>query len=243
MIKDKKILAIIPARSGSKRIFNKNIKNLLDKPLIAYTINEAKKSKYIDRIITSTDSNKIAKVARKFGSEVPFLRPKNISGDSISDFVVFKHALNWLLSNEQYKYDIIVQLRPTSPLRVVEEIDKAIELLLVHPEADSVRTVTRPEQSPYKMYKINKNGYMEPLLRIGGIVESFNLPEQKLPKAYKHVGYVDVMWYKTIMNKKQMAGKKIIPFILEKAYSGVNTEEDWNYYEYLIQSKKKSKKV
>lgn len=234
MINGKQVLAIIPARGGSKRIPNKNIKELSGKPLIAYTIDEAKKSQYIDRMITSTDSEEIKKIAEHYGSEVPFLRPAEISGDEANDFVVFEHCLKYLLEKEQYAPEIVVQLRPTSPLRTVSHIDEAIKLLFEHPEADSVRTVTKPEQSPYKMYKVNSGGFIEPLLRLDGLGESFNSPEQKLPLVYKHVGYVDVMWYKLIMEKRQMTGDKIIPLILDKAFSGINTPEDWNYYEYLL---------
>ncbi len=239
MINNYKVLALALARGGSKRILNKNIKELAGKPLLAYSLEAAKESKYVDRIITSTDDNKIADVARKYDSEVPFMRPDEIAGDTVTDFPVFVHALKWLLENENYKPDIIVQLRPTSPLRTTEHIDSAIELLTKHLDADSVRTVAEPAQSPYKMYKIEDNGFLEPLLKIEGVVESFNLPQQKLPKAYKHVGYVDVMWWKTIMEKNQMTGTKIIPLVLGEAYSGINTQKDWEYYEFLVKQKRK----
>lgn len=234
MIKNFKVFALVLARGVSKRIPHKNIKLLNGKPLIAYSIDEAKKSKYVDRVITSTDDVEIAEIAKKIGSEVPFMRPSELAGDTVTDYPVFIHALEWLEKNENYKPDIIVQLRPTSPLRTVEHIDSAIELLANNPKADSVRTVTEPDQSPYKMYKINKEGVLEPLLVIEGEKESFNLPQQKLPKAYKHVGYVDVMWHRTLMEKKQMTGTKIIPLVLEKAYSGINKPEEWEYYEFLI---------
>ncbi|MDQ2933240.1 MAG: acylneuraminate cytidylyltransferase family protein [bacterium] len=238
MIQKYNVLAIIPARGGSKRIFGKNLKVLAGKPLIQYSIDEAKKSKYIDRLVTSTDDQKIAEVAKRLGSEVPFIRPEDISGDTITDFPVFAHALEWYEKEEGYIPDIIVQLRPTSPLRIVEEIDAAIELLVQNPEADSVRTVAEPEQSPYKMYKVSESGILEPLLAIDGVAESFNMPGLSLPKTYKHVGYVDVMWRRTIVEKKQMTGHQIIPLILEKAYSGINKPEDWDYYEYLLTHKK-----
>lgn len=234
MINGKEILAIIPARGGSRRIPKKNIKKLAGKPLIAYTIEEAKKSQYIDRIITSTDIEEIAQVAREYGSEVPFMRPVEFAADQATDLVVFEHSLSWLSENEDYKPDIVVQLRPTSPLRTVKEIDAAIELLLAHPEADSVRTVAEPEQSPYKMYRINNSGMLEPLLNLNEGKESFNLPGQSLPKVYKHIGYVDVIWEKTISQKHQMTGEKIVPLILKGAYSGIDTPADWELYEYLI---------
>lgn len=234
MIGDNKVLGLVLARGGSKRIPNKNIKELNGKPLIAHTIEAAKKSKYIDRIITSTDSEEIAEVARVYGSETPFRRPSEFANDTATDFPVFTHALSWLLENENYKPDIVVQLRPTSPLRTTQHIDDAIELLKNNPNADSVRTVAEPEQSPYKMYSVREDGFLKPLLNVEGEKESFNLPGQKLPKAYKHVGYVDAMWYRTLMEKNQMTGEYVLPLILEKAYSGINTEEDWERYEYLF---------
>lgn len=234
MINSFTVLAVVLARGDSKRIPNKNIKKLGGKPLIAHSIEVAKSSKYIDRVITSTDSEEIANIAKKFGSEIPFMRPAELAADTVTDFPVFEHALAWLDEHENYKPDIVVQVRPTSPLRTTEDFDRAIELLAEHPEVDSVRTVAEPEQSPYKMYKIRESGLLEPLLTIPGVSESFNLPGQKLPKAYKHVGYVDVMWRKTIVEKKKMTGDKILPLILESAESGINTPEDWQYYEYLI---------
>ena len=131
-----------------------------------------------------------------------------------------------------------MQLRPTSPLRTTEQIDAAIELLAAHPEADSVRTVTPPEQSPYKMYKIGDDGYLAPLLTLPGEPESFNWPNQKLPKTYKHVGYLDVAWRKTLQDKGKMTGDVILPLIIENAQSGINTPEDWERYEYLMSKAK-----
>lgn len=234
MIQNKKVLGLILARGGSKRVPKKNIKDLCGKPLIAYTIEAAKQSKYIDRIITSTDSEEVAEVARSFGSEVPFMRPDELADDHVTDFPVFVHALNWLKENENYVPDIIVQLRPTSPFRTANDIDAAVALLAEHPEVDSVRTVTEPDQSPYKMYRVGESGYLEPLLTVDGDVESFNLPRQKLPRTYKHVGYVDAIWYRTLTEKKQMTGEKVLPLILDSAKSGINNPEDFDYCEYLL---------
>ncbi|MSR85681.1 acylneuraminate cytidylyltransferase family protein [Candidatus Uhrbacteria bacterium] len=236
MIQTFKVMALILARGGSKRLPKKNIKPLAGKPLISYSIEAVKASKYVDRVILSTDDPDAMAIARDQGVEVPFTRPAELAGDTVTDFPVFEHALAWLKEHEGYTPDIVVQLRPTSPLRATKHIDDAIELLAAHPEADSVRTVAEPEQSPYKMYKIANNGFLEPLLRIEGVAESFNLPQQKLPKAYKHVGYVDAMWYRTLMEKHQMTGTNILPLVLEKAESGINTQEDWDWYEYLIRS-------
>jgi N-acylneuraminate cytidylyltransferase len=238
MINKFKVLAIIPARGGSKRIPHKNIKLLAGKPLIEYTIDTAKKSKYIDRIITSTDDKEIADISLRAGSEIPFIRPTEFATDSATDFQVIYHAINWMIDRESYKPDIIVQLRPTSPLRTVEDIDLAIEMIVSNQNVDSVRTVTLPEQSPYKMYKINGDGLIDPILSYNDIPESYNLPNQDLPKIYKQVGYVDVIWTKVILEKKKMSGDKILPLILPIAYSGINVPEDWDYYEYLIKKNK-----
>lgn len=236
MIQNFKVLGLIPARGGSKRVPHKNIKMLAGKPLLFYTIEQAKKSKYIDRVVVSTDDENVAQVAREYGAEVPFMRPADLAGDDVTDFPVFLHALEWLRDKEQYQPDIVVQLRPTHPLRKIEDVDRATKLLATHPEADSVRTVKEPDQTPYKMYKVDENGFLEALLPIPGVTESFNLPRQKLPKAYEHVGVADVMWTKTITEKKEMSGKKIIPLVLDYyPYSGINTLEDWEKYEYLFE--------
>jgi N-acylneuraminate cytidylyltransferase len=237
MIENYSVLAIIPARGGSKRILNKNRKLLAGKPLIEYSFEHAKSSKYIDRIFTITDDVAIADMSRRAGIEVPFMEPDHLAADNIEDFLFFAHTLEWLHENEKKGPDIIVQLRPTSPLRTTEHINTAIELLVAHPHVDSVRTVTEPEQSPYKMYSVGEDNLLKPLLTLPGEKESFNLPQQKLPKAYKHVGYVDVMWSKTLTEKKKMTGDKILHLILEGAVSGINTQEDWDYYEYLMSSR------
>ena len=212
----------------------KNIRELGGKPLIAYSIEHAKKSKYINRIIVSTEDEEIAKVAKEWGAETPFMRPLELAQDDTTDFPVFEHALKWLEKNEGYRPDVVVQLRPTSPLRKVEDVDAAIELLLDHPEVDSVRTVVEAEPSPYKMYRIVEESTLEPIVRVEGQKEGFNLPQHKLPKAYRHIGTADVIWVRTILEKKEMSGRKILPHIITKAYSGINTEEDWKFYEFLL---------
>src|SRR3989338_2337973 len=138
MIQNYNVFALILARGGSKRVPRKNIKELSDKPLLVYTIEQGKRSKYIDRMIVSTDDEEIARVARECCGEAPFLRPAELAGDTVTDFPVFVHALKWLRDHEKYQPDIVVQLRPTHPLRKPEDIDRAIELLVSHPEADSV---------------------------------------------------------------------------------------------------------
>ncbi len=144
MYNDKKILAIIPARSGSKRLPNKNILTLIDKPLIAWTILEAKKSKYIDEVIVSTDNSDIADISKKYNANVPFIRPVQLSSDTTSSFGVVEQAINYLKNDNNKIYDYALLLQPTSPLRNFFDINSAIELLFKK-NADSVISVCKLE--------------------------------------------------------------------------------------------------
>ncbi len=229
-----KIIAIIPARGGSKRIPRKNVKVLGGKPLIAWTIEHAKKSKHINRIVVSTDDQETAAVATSYGAEVPFMRPSELAEDMTPDLPVFQHALVWLKENEEYVPDVVVQLRPTSPLRSVEDVDAAIELLLAHPEVDSVRTVIEAEPSPYKMYKISSDGLLSPILAIAGEKGFINMPTQALPKAYRHIGTADVIWPRTLLEKNHMSGDKILAHPVKEAYTGLDTPKNWEYYEFIL---------
>ena len=136
-----KVLGIIPARGGSKGIPGKNIRPLGGYPLIAYAIVAGRLSALVDRVIVSTDDEQIAAIARKWGAEVPFLRPARLARDETTDLPVFQHALGWLGENEDCRPDTIVQIRPTSPLRPRECVDAAVEMLIDDKDADSVRGV------------------------------------------------------------------------------------------------------
>lgn len=156
MIQGKSILAIIPARGGSKGIPRKNIRMLAGKPLIAWTIEEAKKSKYIDRLILSSEDEEIIKVAKEWGCEVPFVRPAELAKDDTPGIEPVLHAISMLPG-----YDYVVLLQPTSPLRLVDDIDGCIETCL-SANAPSCVSVTEVNQHPYLMYKIDKTGYLAP---------------------------------------------------------------------------------
>jgi CMP-N,N'-diacetyllegionaminic acid synthase len=158
MYKNKKILCIIPARGGSKGLPGKNVKLLCGKPLIAYTIEQAKNCRYIDRIVVSTEDKSIAAVAKKFGAEVPFLRPKRLAKDKSSTIDVLLHAMDWLETKEKFAFDILVLLHVTTPLRSAEDIKKSVELLFKD-NADNVFSVTKAHRNPYfNMVEINKAG-------------------------------------------------------------------------------------
>ena len=154
MIKTKKILCIILARGGSKGVVNKNIQPLLGIPLIAYTIIAARKSKYIDRIIVSSDDNQIRKIARKYKAEAPFKRPKNLSSDSSNVHDAFKHAVKWTEKDDKFDYDFLIELLCTNPFKTSGDIDGAIEKLYKS-KADSVIGVTKLEDHhPIRIKKI-----------------------------------------------------------------------------------------
>jgi len=160
------VLALIPARGGSKGIPRKNIKNLAGCPLIAYSIRAAREAEFVSRIIVTTDDPEIRKVARAYGAEVPFLRPQELAEDDTRDLPVFQHVLNWLKTEENYRPDLVVQLRPTSPFRPPGLIDQAVRILVNNPGADSVRGVVPSKQNPYKMWKLEDDGKMSALLQI-----------------------------------------------------------------------------
>lgn len=236
MVKESEVLAIIPARGGSKSIPRKNIRTFAGYPLIAYSIAAGRAAKTVNRLIVSTDDDEIAAVARDFQAEVPFLRPKDLAQDTTPDLPVFQHALHWLNENEGYKPDIVVQLRPTSPFRKTVHIDQAVLSLLEHPEADSIRTVCTPFQNPFKMWQIKPDGLMRPLLDLG-IPEAYNLPRQALPEVYWQTGYVDAAWSDTILVKKSMTGQAILPLVIgSEEWIDIDSPEDWRRAELLLES-------
>ncbi|MCS7248445.1 MAG: acylneuraminate cytidylyltransferase family protein [Anaerolineales bacterium] len=230
------VLALIPARGGSKSIPRKNIRPFFGHPLIAYSIAAALAAETVTRVVVSTDDEEIAATARQYGAEVPFLRPVELAQDDTPDLPVFLHALQWLAENEQYSPQIVVQLRPTSPLRRVQYIDQAVHKLLLQPEADSVRAVIEPFQNPYKMWKIDSDGFLKPLLEIG-VPEAYNLPRQMLPRVYWQTGYVDAAWSDTILQKHSMTGERILPLVLPSSeWIDIDSEEDWKRAERLLES-------
>lgn len=213
-----KIIAIIPARGGSKSIPDKNIQSISGRPLIEFTINHSLKSKYIQRTIVSTDSEYYALIAKSLNAEVPFLRPGELALDHSTDLEVFTHALNWLIKNENYIPDIIVHLRPTTPIREVSDIDAMIELLINNPEADSVRSVVKNEETVFKMWFLNDLGYLSPVVADSRFPEAYNMPRQALPESYVQNASIDITRSSTLLDQKSMTGKKILGFVLKDNY-------------------------
>ena len=172
MVAKPEVLALIPARGGSKGIPRKNIRDFAGAPLIAYSIAAGLQSRHVTRVIVSTDDEEIAAVARMWGAETPFLRPAEFAQDDTTDLPVFQQALAWLAENENYHPDFVVQLRPTSPVRPVGLIDEAIELMLTNPQADCVRGVVPSGQNPFKMWQIEPYSHqLKPLLSLPNLKE------------------------------------------------------------------------
>ncbi len=222
MYKNNKILVIIPARSGSKGIKNKNIKKIKNKPLLSYSIIYAKKCKFVDEIIVSTDSVKYAKIAIRFGATVPFLRKKKLAGDKIQDYPV---VLDGLIKSEKFfetKFNYIVLLRPTSPFREPKLIEKGLKELHHNKKSSSVRSVVNTKIHPYRHWKINQHGIMKSIIR--DKKEPYNLPRQQLPKLYFQSGDIELIKRKTIF-KGSVSGNNILPLIV-KSYKDIDTLQD-----------------
>jgi len=232
------VLALIPARGGSKGIPRKNIRSFAGWPLIAWSIAAAQQSKYVTRIIVSTDDEEIAAVAREHGAETPFLRPAEFAQDKSTDLPVFEHALNWLAEHECYHPEVVVQLRPTSPVRPHGLIDDAIQILLDHPDADCVRGVVPSGQNPHKMWRFDDPKQpMKPLLTVEGIAEPYNAPRQILPPTYWQTGHIDAIRVSTILNRHTLTGDVIYPLVIDSKYTvDIDTLPDWAKYEALVYS-------
>lgn len=224
-----KTIAIIPARGGSLRIRDKNIKNFAGKPLIAWTILEAKKSKLLDRVIVSTDSPIIAKIAKKYGAEVPFLRPSELAISTIGVEPVLKHAYEWLIKNEKYKTDAIALLQSTNPLRTTIHIDEAIKIFKKK-KPDSVVAVseTPANHTPYWTLVSQKNGKVT--LFSGQNIKNIIRISQDFPqKCYGRNDLVYVFKPKNLLEKNSnLYGGKVELYITNPLYEAdINTPEEW----------------
>ncbi len=227
------ILAIIPARGGSKGVPHKNIKLLNNIPLIGYSIKSAMSSKYINNIIVSTDCPQIAKIAEQFNIEVPFLRPKELSNDNSTDLEYVMHTLKWLTDNNELEPDLIVILRPTTPIREVTIIDEAIETIINNKNASSLRSAHKASESPLKWFKV-KNGFYTPICD-NIALEDTNKPRQSVEDIYIPNGYIDIINVH-LLKDNELFGNKILNYTTDLAYE-IDTIDDFNYLEYKITAK------
>ncbi len=225
MIKNKKIIAIILARGGSKRLPGKNIKMLNKKPLITWSIEAAQKSKYIDKLIVSTDSQEISNISKNFGADVPFLRPKNISQDITTSEDTLLHVLKWIKDNEEKKYDYFILLQPTSPLRTAKHIDEAITLFDANKDADTLVSITKNSKNPYWLQKINKKGY----------IQQYFKPANNLSELYIPNGAIFIGKAQEFIKTKKLYTSKTIGYTMDKMVSiDIDNELDFKLAELLL---------
>lgn len=216
MIGTKRVLAVIPARGGSKGVPRKNIRDLAGKPLIAWSIEAAKQSSYIDRVILSSEDDEIIQTATAWGCDVPFVRPAHLAADDTPGIDPILHALE-----QQPEYDYVVLLQPTSPLRTAEDIDATIEQLL-SAQAPCCVTVTEPSKSPYWMYTLQEDNRMQPLIQ-----QDLVTRRQDLPKAFALNGAVYVADTKWLQQTRSFLAAGTVAHIMPSDRSfDIDTELD-----------------
>jgi CMP-N,N'-diacetyllegionaminic acid synthase len=225
MYKNKSIIGVIPARGGSKGIPKKNIKPLAGKPLISWTIEEAKKSKYLDRLILTSDNEEIIKVAKKYGCDVPFVRPSALAGDNTSGIDPIIHALGEI--NDTFDYVLVLQ--PTSPLRNVIDIDTCIEKIIDNND-NSLVSIYETDKSPYWMFILNEGNQLKKL-----IDEQIPSRRQDTPDSYSLNGAIylaDTRWF---LDRKSFLNQETKGYIMPKERSfDIDTELDFQICEFLI---------
>lgn len=225
MYKDKKIIAIIPARGGSKGLPGKNVKPMSGKPLLGYTLEQAKLSKYIDKLVVSTDDRKIANVANKFGVKTPFLRPKKFAKDNSPSSDAVLHAIDWYEKKGE-EFDVLILLEPTSPLRKKTDIDNALKLFIDnYKKADSLLGLGEIASDTHHPFgaKTVERGYIKSFLP--GI--SF-YQRQQLPKSYGIFGGIYIAKTAVYKKSKDFLTGKTIPFFVERWQEfEIDDEVDW----------------
>lgn len=227
-----KVVALIPARAGSKGVPNKNVRLLGGHSLLAWSIAACLKSSKIDRVIVSTDSAEYAALATKLGAEAPFLRPEAISGDRSTDYDFVVHALDWLAA-EAGEPDYLVHIRPTTPLRAPQLIDNAVKAFMDAPHATALRSVHEMPESAYKTFEMAAGGQLKRLGADNTALDSANNARQQFPSTYQANGYVDVLSTAFIRKAGLMHGDHVIPFVTSSVVE-VDTEDDFAHLEFQL---------
>jgi len=234
--KEPSIVALIPARAGSKRVPDKNIRPLAGHPLIAYTISSALQSQVFSAVIVSTDSQLYGDIAGHYGAEVPHLRPSELAGDLSPDIEWVEDTLRRLQENGR-DYDCFSILRPTSPFRLPETIKRAWQAFLAGEGTDSLRAVEKCKQHPGKMWVVRGNR-MVPLLPLTPPEQPWHSSQyQSLPEVYAQNASLEIAWSRVVFESRTIAGDVLMPFFT-KDYEGfdVNSAYDWNLAEHLVDS-------
>lgn len=219
------VLAIVPARSGSKSVPDKNVLSFRGRPLLVHSIEHGLLARNVDRVLVSTDSPRYREIALAAGADAPFLRPEPLAGDLSTDLEVFTHALEWLGREEGYRPELCVHLRPTSPTRTVTDVERAIDLLAADPTAHSVRSVVKAPHTPYKMWRPAEGGSLRPLLDGPGPPhEPWNLPRQALPEVYLQNASVDVVRTDVVLERRSMTGTRVLAYRMDR----LQDVDDWS---------------
>lgn len=223
-----KVIAVIPARGGSKSIPRKNLKILNGHPLIAYSISTAHESNIIDQVYVSTEDSEIMSVAKSYGAQV-IERPRILATDNSRDGELLEHLIDSLKS-ELDDEDVIVYLRPTHPIRNPKTVDHAIEIFNENKQFDSLRSMKLSIEIPYKMFQIVDGNIAKPLFdRVdNGVMEPINAPRQQLPVAYSGDAYVDIFRVRTIKDFGNTTGQKILPFLVTEFSQDIDTFDDFS---------------
>jgi CMP-N,N'-diacetyllegionaminic acid synthase len=227
-----KVVALIPARAGSKGVPNKNIRMLGGHSLLDWSIAACKRSNLIDRVIVSTDSIDYQERCRRSGAEVPFLRPAEISGDMSTDFEFVAHALDWFAANGG-EPDYIVHIRPTTPIRSPEIINSAISAFQASPSSTALRSVHEMSESAYKTFEIDSAGRLKRVGTESTALDVANNARQQFPPTFSANGYVDVLSTAFIRKHGLLHGDRVLPFITATV-TEVDTEEDFAFLEYQL---------
>lgn len=219
------IVALIPARAGSKGVPHKNIRKLGDHPLIEWSIAACKAAASINRTIVSTDSEDYAQISREMGAEVPFLRPAEFSGDRSTDYDFIKHALDWFALNGG-EPEYIVHIRPTTPFRAPELIDQAVDAFIRNSHATALRSVHAMSESAYKTFEIAPEGQLKRIASESTELDAANNARQQFPTTYIANGYVDVLSTRFIRKMQLIHGNHVMPFVTP-VVGEVDTEDDF----------------
>lgn len=228
------LVALIPARAGSKRVPGKNIRRLAGHPLIAYTIAAALESGVFDAVVVSTDSEDYAEIARHYGAEVPFLRPAELAGSLSPDIEWVEHAI-LALENLDRSYDGFSILRPTSPFRQAQTIQRAWQIFNTEQGVDSLRAVEPCKQHPGKMWVVQQR-CMTPLLPFSPDEQPWHSSQyQALPEIFVQNASLEMAWTKVVRDSRTIAGEIVLPFFTE-GFEGfdINEPKDWRDAEYLL---------
>jgi CMP-N-acetylneuraminic acid synthetase len=229
-------IALIPARSGSKRLPGKNIKLLNGKHLIYYTIKVALESKLFSEVIVSTDSKEIADIAKIHGANVPLLRPSDLATDSSTDIEWVNHAINSMVKISHSEISSVSILRPTNPLRTSATISKALKLLESNSWADSVRAMEITDKHPGKMWVLDEDKKAYPYLdQTGEVIPTHNKPTQSLQTLWVQNASLEIIKFKSLMSTKSISGNNVLGYEMPGLEGfDINTQKDFEFLEFLI---------